>query len=724
MFDASIRSIVLLLVPVLLVLFLFASEGLEAWVGADYAAEGAVVVRWLAIGLLFNGLAQVPFALVQGIGRPDITARFHLLEVPIFLALLWWALERHGLAGAASAWSFRALLDAVLLFWAARRLLPDTGRGVKTAMWWGLGGAAVLGLGLVLKPALGGPGALALLVTGFGLAAWRWLLPGGGNLRNALKRILKPGAMVVVVSVGFSTMSGPAPLVAQEVVNEPREEYLRLLGVTGRSTPYPWGLRGLSLREIRLLAPDSGDHPWAEQLNFEKPQTPGPHFRLLPIRGQTIFNSTFPQGENDGPLWAGKGLTGEIEFGGAAEWGPISLRVAPSAFWTQNAEFELLETGRDGPLAFADGRRPGNIDAPQRFGEAAYARINPGESALRFDSRWVTLGVSTASQHWGPARRYPLLLGNNAGGYPHVFLGTGSPVDAGIGTFHFRGVWGKLGQSDFSPAVPEAPERLASGAVLIFSPRGIEGLELGVGRLFHIAWKDGGPVVKDFLRPFEAFLKTGLEQSELEPDTTIWGAENQVASFFARWVFPESGLEVYLESYHEDHSWDLRDFLMEPDHIDGLTVGFQKVWERSSREWWTFGGELLNARVSHLKEIRGEGPPYPHGKIRQGHTHLGQMLGSPAAYGGSGGILEAARITPSGSWRFWWERAQRNEGRKEEGRWVVDAQHSLGASVLLFRGPFEISGGILGTWNLNRNLGEDAWNLRCQVGGGYVFDRG
>ena len=556
-----------------------------------------------------------------------------------------------------------------------------------------------------------------------------WLLPkdgAGGRLRPSF--LMKSGVLVMALVGGSSMSLSPREVGAQErasssgaqriylpdnaTVNSPLEDYLRLLGVTGRTAPYPWSMRGFSLREIRLQGPGTWDHPWASRLTFDLQKEGGPAFRLLPVQAQTIFNSTFPMGENDGPLWAGKGLTGEIRFGGVAEWGPLSLRLEPSAFWAQNGEFDLPS----GSLL-----RPGGIDAPWRFGESAYSRVDPGESYLRLDTRWISLGASTAAQHWGPARRYPLVMGKNAGGYPHVFLGTGSPVGIGIGTIHFRGIWGKLSQSDYSPAALEAPDRLGSAAVLVYSPKGVEGLELGVSRMFHIAWKEGGPAIKDFLRPFEGFLKTTLEKAELEPDTSIWKAENQVASFFGRWVFPEAGLELYMESYREDHSWDLRDLIMEPDHIDALTVGFQKAWERNNEEWWTFGGELLNARISHLKEIRGEGPPYPHGKIRQGHTSLGQFLGSPAAYGGSGGILEVRRFTPSGSWRFWWERAQRNEGRNGEGNWVVDAQQSLGVSTFHFRGSLTLAGEILGTWNLNRDLGEDAWNLRCQVGSAYVF---
>ena len=55
----------------------------------------------------------------------------------------------------------------------------------------------------------------------------------------------------------------------------------------------------------------------------------------------------------------------------------------------------------------------------------AYTRLDPGQSTIRLDFPAVTLGASTANQQWGPGSTHPLLLGNNAPGFTHLFLGTG-----------------------------------------------------------------------------------------------------------------------------------------------------------------------------------------------------------------------------------------------------------------------------------------------------------
>jgi hypothetical protein len=314
------------------------------------------------------------------------------------------------------------------------------------------------------------------------------------------------------------------------------------------------------------------------------------------------------------------------------------------------------------------------------------------------------------------------MLGNNAGGFPHAFLGTGSPMGIGIGTIHLRGVWGHLGQSDFSPAGRNLDERLFSSAIVVFSPRGLEGLEMGFSRIFHLPWREGGPNGDDLLRPLEGLLKSDLSETGEAGDTVKAIPENQLAGVFARWALPSSGVEIYLELSREDHAWNLRDLLVEPDHDRRITLGVAKVWRESASKWWMVRGEWVNARRTHLKEVRYQVHPYVHKRVKQGHTHLGQILGSPAAFGGAGAYLEMSRYSPGGRWRVWGERVERNRGGSPSGAWVVDAQWNLGASLLRFHGPWELRGGLVGTWELNRDLESDAWNLRLDLGVGYAFD--
>ena len=124
LFSRSLRAILLLMSPLLLVVVLFAREGLTAWVGVDLASASAPVLQLLAAGIFVNSLAQAPFAMVQGTGRPDLTGRLHLVELPFYLASLYWLGHRFGIVGVAMAWSLRALIDAVALLFLAQRQVP------------------------------------------------------------------------------------------------------------------------------------------------------------------------------------------------------------------------------------------------------------------------------------------------------------------------------------------------------------------------------------------------------------------------------------------------------------------------------------------------------------------------------------------------------------------------------------------------------------------------
>jgi O-antigen/teichoic acid export membrane protein len=123
LFGRSVKSLFLVLFPIMLCTVALAQDGLRLWLGPEFAQHSFRVLQWLAIGVFINSLAFVPFALLQGVGRPDLTATLHLIELPLYLGLLWWLIGRFGVEGAAMAWAARVAVDALLLFRLARRFL-------------------------------------------------------------------------------------------------------------------------------------------------------------------------------------------------------------------------------------------------------------------------------------------------------------------------------------------------------------------------------------------------------------------------------------------------------------------------------------------------------------------------------------------------------------------------------------------------------------------------
>ncbi len=132
------------------------------WVGRELVLTSTDVWRWLAVGVVINGFAHIPFTLLQSAGRTDTIAKIHLSELPWYILALWWALIHDGIRGAAIVWTLRVALDTVLLIACAMYYFPHNRRVLKMIGGWALG-AGVVTLGI----ALAGPRApsLSLLLT-------------------------------------------------------------------------------------------------------------------------------------------------------------------------------------------------------------------------------------------------------------------------------------------------------------------------------------------------------------------------------------------------------------------------------------------------------------------------------------------------------------------------------------------------------------------------------
>ncbi len=125
LFERSAKSLFLVLFPIMLCTVALAQDGLKLWLGPEFAQQSFRVLQILAVGVFVNSLAYVPFAFLQGAGRPDLTATLHLVELPLYLGLLWWLVSARGIEGAAIAWTARVAVDALFLFGLAKRYLPS-----------------------------------------------------------------------------------------------------------------------------------------------------------------------------------------------------------------------------------------------------------------------------------------------------------------------------------------------------------------------------------------------------------------------------------------------------------------------------------------------------------------------------------------------------------------------------------------------------------------------
>jgi hypothetical protein len=500
------------------------------------------------------------------------------------------------------------------------------------------------------------------------------------------------------------------------------EDYLRVLQIAGKVPLYPWSIRGFSRREIERLALADSTGPWKLRDRFSSS-----HFSAGPLRLGGTFNSAYPYGANDGPLWAGRGLTVAASGGFSGHLGPLSFAIDPMAFSAMNRPFALMPNGLSGVYAFNHGTFSGAVDYPQRFGDKAYSRFDPGNSYVRLDSRFVSLGVSTANEWIGPATEYPFLLSNNAPGFPHIFLGTGDPLNIWIGHVQARAFWGRLDQSAYSPVTGPAhylsgiftgTVRLATSIDAVFQPRGIPGLELGVARFFHVPYTVDEPNAAFWRKPFAVFFQ---RNEESQKDSVDVGAQNQLASIFFRWVFPHSGFEVFGERGYEDQMYDIREFVENLDHDREYMLGFQKVLATRADGFDVLRAELINYQLSTLALIRVDGAVYLHSPLRQGHTNRGQLLGaSPGVNAAAASTLAWTRYSPTNRTSVTLRRIVRDQ---EGNYYLTGVVNPRGSDVLIaaalermrYGTRIDLGGKIEVMDELNRNFVRDVGNLNLQL---------
>lgn len=178
----SLKSLLLVSAPAMLLLALFAEPALHWWLGADFATQSATTLQILALGMLINSIALVPSSLLQGIGRPDLTGMFSVVEFLFQVGACWVLVRRFGIAGAALAWTLKASLDALLTFAAVFWLNSVSSRSLlQNGLRRTLLAVCGLAVSLIVLWQVDGPFLLqflvaAILVFAFALISWSHVL--------------------------------------------------------------------------------------------------------------------------------------------------------------------------------------------------------------------------------------------------------------------------------------------------------------------------------------------------------------------------------------------------------------------------------------------------------------------------------------------------------------------------------------------------------------------
>lgn len=121
LYRKCIKIVAGVLLPVCLIIALGSKLGLTLWLGEAFAEQSWAIVCVMALGLLLNGVASVPFAAIQATGDARKTAYLHMFELIVYVPVLYASMTFFGLIGAAIAWTIRVAIDLVVLLIYAKK---------------------------------------------------------------------------------------------------------------------------------------------------------------------------------------------------------------------------------------------------------------------------------------------------------------------------------------------------------------------------------------------------------------------------------------------------------------------------------------------------------------------------------------------------------------------------------------------------------------------------
>jgi hypothetical protein len=517
---------------------------------------------------------------------------------------------------------------------------------------------------------------------------------------------MKIQGSLVILLFYFSAFGGSA----NEQIGSYMNEYYELLALAGIVERPALIYHSLS-RNTWQLPPPSIDHPWKVRMEREKDwgRSEGVNWNVISPALMLSYNTSYALGSNDGSIWQGKGVNSRISGGMNLDWKWISATLAPELWFARNKEFDLMPSDPSLSEYSYPNWRSHHIDMPQRFGDDPVIGYGLGQSDVRVNIDWFTLGFSTENLWFGPAQVNPILMSHNASGFPHADVGI-RKVNTFLGDIEFNLVWGALVESDYFDDEESNDYRLFSSLTFGYRPFFLESLTLGFARVMYTTWANLS--IDDFTVVFNP-LVPGLDDRD------------QMLSFIIDWLLPKATFNAYLEWARNDYSPDLRWALSYPQHSQGYTVGFRKLISLNQTRFLSITAEITElVRSKDADEICPS--YYRHYVVTQGYTHLGQVMGAAIGPGSNTQFLGVDYYASWGKASVFFQRIGYDHDYYLENFDVPDNENvkwTAGVGGVVFLSPLDIKAklALSDNWNRNYEKNNDVWNLYGMVSLTYHF---
>lgn len=453
------------------------------------------------------------------------------------------------------------------------------------------------------------------------------------------------------------------PLIAQTIpAGFPvLEEYLRREQLKGKiDKDFSFGSRPINLGKEYTSILDIGKSKDSTDRKGEA-EKQKLDFKVLPILSTTVYNSNRPFGWGNSGLKNGRGFQNLTSPGIYGKLLFLEIQLRPEFTFSQNKPYQGYRGGTSEDLDITRFRYWNYGDNPERFPEEYNSQAYWGQSYLSLNFGKVELGYSTQNIWWGPGQFTGLIFSNNAQGMKHFYLKTKQPADIFIGKLEGQLI---AARADDSGVLPSQNESLNSKYALPFSGdwRYINGLSLtyqpvffpqlfiGFNRTFQQYNNNVGPDLKDRFPVLQPFQKKKLFEDGNSVAYDTLGQDQQVSVFF-RYMNSKAQFEIYVEFGRRDHSFDWREFILNPEHARAYLMGFSKLFKTGvTDKFIQIRGEVIHQQESVNRYIR-----YPDDMISSStswHTHYqvrgfsnyGEAMGVGIGVGGNAQILEISQV--------------------------------------------------------------------------------
>jgi hypothetical protein len=364
-------------------------------------------------------------------------------------------------------------------------------------------------------------------------------------------------------------------------------------------------------------------------LNKENPQSINQKFlpldiKLHPFSADFSFNSYRPFGWNNGSMISAKGAQTRFTSGFLIKSKILEFNLKPEIVAASNR-----------PYTFS--KLYGNsVSGP-------YQKTFLGQSYLNFLAGPISFGFSNENVWMGPGQESSLILSNNAPGFGHLHFSTRKPFKSPIGSFEFKFIAGGLDQDStlnaesFSqkPAPFSRKWRYLSSVTFSYQPKPIPGLFMGFTRAIQFYGENIDTSKSSFFQKYlpavTAFFAKDINTQAGAVDQN--DGQDQVASVFMRYLMPRHHFEVYFEYGFNDFKDNTRDFIQDVQHSSAYLVGFKKMVKLPQNKYISINGELSQMAQSTNYVVRNANNWYISGTIKQGLSHMNQILGSGSGLG-------------------------------------------------------------------------------------------